>query len=308
MATSRRLQRPPRRCLTGAVLACTVVVATACSSSGARRAGAGSGTAPAGSGPVNVLYAGSLVGLMEGQVKPGFAAATGYTLNGYSAGSNALASQIKGRIHAGDVFISANPSVNDSLEGATNGDWVSWYATYASSPLVLGYNPKSRFAADLKSEPWYDAITEPGFRIGSTDPATAPKGKLAAQALTETASSRQRPQLSDLAADSGIVFPEETLVGRLQAGQLDAGFFYKSEAVAAKIPTVPLAGVTLRADYTVTILNRAPHPRAAAAFVSYLLGPSGQALLTQDGYTLVRPPTVSGSGAPDGVRSVLPGR
>lgn len=303
---------PPRRLLHRflalAVLVCTAAAATACSSSGAGPASTSSGSATHGSGPVNVLYAGSLVGLMEDQVKPGLKSTTGYTLNGYSAGSNALATQIKGKVHAGDVFISANPDVNDTLEGADNGDWVSWYASYASSPLVLGYNPDSRFAADLKTKPWYDVITEPGFRIGSTDPATDPKGKLAAQALTDTASSQHLPALSKLATDTSIVFPEETLVGRLSAGQLDAGFFYNSEAVAAKIPTVPLTGVTLQADYTVTILNHAPHPQAATAFVSYLLGPAGQAMLKQDGYTLVNPPKVSGSGVPAGLRSVLPGQ
>ena len=32
-----------------------------------------------------------------------------------------------------------------TLEGTANGDWVSWYAAFATSPLVLGYYPKSNF-------------------------------------------------------------------------------------------------------------------------------------------------------------------
>jgi len=32
------------------------------------------------------------------------------------------------------------------------------------------------------------------------------------------------------------VLPEETLVGRLQSGQLDAGFFYSTETSDLKIP------------------------------------------------------------------------
>jgi molybdate/tungstate transport system substrate-binding protein len=258
-------------------------------------------------GSVDVLYAGSLVSLMQNQIGPAFKSETGYSVSGISAGSTALATQIKGKVHAADVFISASPDANTSLQGSANGDWVSWYATFASSGLVLGYNPQSKFADDLKSKPWYQVITEPGFRLGTTDPATDPKGKLAAQALTDTASSQHLPALAKITQKQSTVFPEETLIGRLQAGQLDAGFFYRSEAVGAEIRTVPQVGVDLKASYTVTILDRAPHEKAAEAFVSYLLGPNGRAVLEQDGFELVTPPTVTGAGVPSPVSKVLAG-
>ena len=275
----------------------------------AAAAGCGSSpTAPSktsGSGPVDVLYAGSLVGLMQNQVGPGFGKATGYTVNGFAAGSKDLAAEIKGEVHPGDVFISASPKVNASLEGAKNGNWVSWYATYATSALVLGYNPHGRFAAALKSKPWYQVLAEPGIRVGFTDPATDPKGQLAAQALTGAARTGHEPALARLATDKSAMYPEETLVGRLQSGQLDAGFFYTSEAAAARIATVPLAGQDLKASYTITVLNKAPHQAGAQAFVSYLLGSDGLAALRKDGFTLVSPPKVTGSGVPASLRPVL---
>jgi molybdate/tungstate transport system substrate-binding protein len=40
-------------------------------------------------------------------------------------GSVGLANQIKGNLRQGDVFISANPKVNDSLMDAANGHWES---------------------------------------------------------------------------------------------------------------------------------------------------------------------------------------
>lgn len=267
--------------------------------------GTSSTGAPRGSGPLNVLYAGSLVDLMEKQISPAFDASTGYTFSGFAGGSTALAAQIKGKLRQGDVFISASPKVNTSLEGPSNGDWVSWYATFASSPLVLGYNPNSKFAQELKSKPWYQVIGQKGFRLGSTDPATDPKGKLAVEALTNAASAENEPALATLARSTQNVYPEETLVGRLQAGQLDAGFFYASEAVAAHIATVPLTGQHLKATYTVTVLNRAPHPGAAEAFIGFLLGPAGRSTLTKDGFTLTTPPSVHGSGVPTSLRGVL---
>src|SRR5580698_1428003 len=100
---------------------------------------------------VNVLYAGSLVNLMERSVGPAFEKETGLHFQGYAAGSNKIANEIKGKLRRGDVFISASPKVNTSLMGAANGDHVTWYVTFAESPLMIGYNPRSKFAADFKT-------------------------------------------------------------------------------------------------------------------------------------------------------------
>ena len=294
-------------------LLCIPLAAAGCSSSGSSSAasgGAGGTSAAAspsatGSGPVNVLYAGSLVDLMQKRIGPAFQQATGYSVTGFSAGSKDLAAEIKGKVHQGDVFISASPEVNATLEGAANGNWVSWYGTFATSALVIGYNANSKFANDLKTMPWYKAITQPGLKLGFTDPATDPKGVLAVQAMTDTAASQKLPALKALSASKSDIFPEETLVGRLQSGQLDAGFFYTAEAAAANIPTVPLTGEDLKATYTITVLNKAPHEAAAEAFVTYLLGTDGQAALKKDGFTLVSPPTVTGSGMPSWLSGVL---
>ncbi len=258
------------------------------------------------SGPVDVLYAGSLVTMMEQAVGPAFDGVTGYSYSGFSGGSTALASDIKGRTQLADVFISASPAVNASLEGAANGSWVSWYAAFASSPLVIGYNPKSSFASQLTSKPWYEVIGEPGFLLGRTDPATDPKGQLAVKALDQAATAQNLPSLSQLAQSTSGVFPEETLLGRLQAGQLDAGFFYATEAAQAGIPTISLGSIQLQAQYTVTVLNRAPHAKAASSFVQFLLGRQGQAILRHDGLSLVSPPAVSStSNVPASLRSTF---
>ena len=266
--------------------------------------GAGSSAAPTGSGTVNVLYAGSLVALMEKQLGPAYEKATGYKFAGFSAGSTDLAAQIKGKVRKADVFISASPKADAELMGAKNGDWVTWYINFASSPLVLGYNEKSKFAAKIKAGPWYDVITESGFRVGTTDPEADPKGKLAHEALLDAG--KQHPKLLALAKNDKIVFPEETLVADLQSGQLDAGFFYTSEAKTAGIPTVQLTGQKLAAAYTATVVKNAPNQSGAEAFVAYLLGPEGQQFLKKDAFELMTPPTVTGSGVPATVKKVLP--
>jgi len=76
--------------------------------------------------------------------------------------------------------------------GASNGDWVNWYISFAQSPLVIGYSPSSRFAAEFKTKPWYQVLMEPGVRIGRTDPKLDPKGALTLQ-LMQQANLLQEP-------------------------------------------------------------------------------------------------------------------
>jgi molybdate/tungstate transport system substrate-binding protein len=257
---------------------------------------------------VSVLYAGSLVNLMEHDLGPAFARATGNTFLGLGAGSTELVAQIKGKVRQGDVFISASPKANAGLIGATNGNWVSWYITFAKAPLVLGYNPQSRFASQLRSRPWYRLITQAGIRVGRTDPVLDPKGKLTVEALKQAGSTLHLPALTQ-ALSSFPVFPEESLVGRLESGQLDAGFFYINEATERHIPTVPLTGTSKSATYTVTVLARAPHAKAAQAFVAYLLGPSGRATLQRHGLTLVAPRLTGQAAAlPASLRALVSGQ
>ncbi|MGH9129613.1 MAG: substrate-binding domain-containing protein [Acidimicrobiales bacterium] len=266
-------------------------------------------TTPAakGSGPVDVLYAGSLVDTMKNTIGPAFDKATGYTFTGFPGGSTALESDVKGKVRQGDVFVSASPKADKGLEGAANGNWVSWYAEFATTNLVIGYNTKSKFASQLKTKPWYKVVGEPGFKLGFTDPKTDPKGVLAVKALDMAASMFNEPGLKTVASNTKNEFPEADLVGRLQSGQLDAGFFYTVEATAAKLPSVPLTPINLPSPYTVTVLAKAPHPAAADAFVEFLLGSQSSSLLKGLQINIVSPPTVSGTGVPSTLSSVLPG-
>jgi molybdate/tungstate transport system substrate-binding protein len=262
-------------------------------------ASAQTATAGPGAGPVNVLYAGSLVNLMEHGIGPAFGRADGADFRGYAGGSNKLANEIKGKLVPGDVFISANPTVNAVLMGATNGAWVDWYVTFAQSPLVIGYDPSSRFAADLRSKPWYEVLQEPGIRIGRTDPKLDPKGRLTLDLLKKAAAVYKIPGLSKTVLGApenpAQVLPEENLVGRLQSGQIDVGFFYSTETTDLKIPAIMLPPETaLSAHYTATVLNRAPHAAAAERFLSFLLGPDGAALMRAHGLDVVAP-KVSGA-------------
>jgi molybdate/tungstate transport system substrate-binding protein len=242
-------------------------------------------------GRVNVLYAGSLVNIMEHGIGPAFDKTTGNQFLGYAGGSIGLANQIRGKLRNGDVFISANPKLNNPLMGDGSGTCVKWYITFAQSPLVIGYSASSKFAADFKTKPWHQVLTEPGIKIGRTDPKLDPKGSLTLTLMKQAETFYNSPGLVQAVlgatGNPAQVQPEETLVGRLQSGQIDVGFFYSTETTAAKIPALSLPpAITPKAIYTVTVLHHASNPVGADQFVAYLLGSDGRNLIKEDGLTL----------------------
>jgi molybdate/tungstate transport system substrate-binding protein len=291
-----------------AVVAC-LVIASALTGSAVSVARGNRDGRIASKGAVSVLFAGSLLKYMEQSFGPSFERADGYSFRGFGGGSTELASEIRGRVRTGDVFVSASATADKSLEGAANGGWVSWYSTFMASPLELAYNPSSTFGKELRrGVPWYKVLTKSGIRVGRTDPKLDPKGVLTVEAVNNASHKLHNPSLAR-ALSSFEVFPETSLVGRMQSGQLDAGFFYAVEAKNAKLSTVPLTPAYKYAAYTVTILNRAPNPTGAAALVRYLLSSARSYSLKKNGLNPMTP-KLSGrpAAAPPGLRSLLGAR
>ncbi|HEY6331488.1 MAG TPA: extracellular solute-binding protein [Blastocatellia bacterium] len=255
---------------------------------------------------VSVLYAGSLAGVMENGLGPAFTKATGYQYQGEAQGSLGAARLIHDRLRSPDVFISADPAVNETvLMGDGNQNLVTWYATLASSQLVLAYSPSSKFAAKFQSAaagtiPWYEVLQTPGVKFGRGDPRIDPKGYRTLFLFDLAAKHYQLPKLRDLLGDPlnpDQVFPEVVLLARVETGQFDAGIFYKHEVVAHKLPFIILpaeislgdpsfAGLYSQETYTtpsgekvkgapilftITIPSTVQHKEAAEAFVRFML-------------------------------------
>jgi molybdate/tungstate transport system substrate-binding protein len=278
---------------------------------------------------VSVLYAGSLAGVMENGVGPAFTRATGVAYQGEAQGSLGGARMIRDKLRFPDVYISADPSVNEKvLMGGANDNLVNWYMTVAASQLVLGYNPASKYASKFEEVragkiTWYELLETPGVRFGRGDPSIDPKGYRTIFMFDLAGKFYHRPDIPQLLGEPrnpAQVFPEIVLLARLEAGEFDAAIFYKHEAVAHKLPylTLPpeinLGDQTFAASYaqesydtpagehvvgapilfTITIPNTARHGQAALAFTRFVL--SSDALLTQFGFSAV-PHQVGGDAA-----------
>ena len=88
---------------------------------------------------------------------------------------------------------------------------------------MIGYNPSSKFAEDLKTKPWYEVLREPGIKLGRTDAKLDPKGALTVQLLDKAEQVYHQPGLAQAvlgAPDNPEqVRPEETWPGGCNRGR-----------------------------------------------------------------------------------------
>jgi len=290
---------------------------------------------------VSVLYAGSLATAMENGLGAAFSKATGHAYKGEAQGSLGAARMIHDHLRSPDVFISADPKVNETvLMGDKNDHLVSWFVTMAASQLVLAYNPKSQFAEKFQAAaantiPWYEVLQIPGVRFGRGDPTLDPKGYRTLFLFDLAGKHYHKPEIPRLLGDPlnpDQVFPEVVLLARVETGQFDAGIFYKHEVVAHHLPFVTLPpeinlgepkSARLYGDatyklpsgdqvvgapilFTITIPRTVSHPAAAEAFVRFML--SSTKLLEDFGFGTVEH-QLAGDRAriPDQLSSLCPG-
>jgi ABC-type molybdate transport system substrate-binding protein len=280
---------------------------------------------------INVLHAGSLTNLVEFSLAPAFQAACGATVTDQGGPAVGLADAIKDRSLSGDVYMSADAHVNETLIGPQNGDWVRWYLAFARNQEVISYTPSSRYFAELERArlgevPWYEVLTQPGFVLGRTDPNTDPGGYFAlfvaglAERYYGIPGLKRRLLGSDTNPHQLLTPPAFTTTA--SGAVPDATFGYLSSAVdkdlhyVALPPQINLSDPRLARFYSrvsftnksgstfrgapiydsVTVLRRSADARTATDFVRLLLGAQGRRFQQSRGF-LGTPVLVGGDSA-----------
>jgi molybdate/tungstate transport system substrate-binding protein len=278
---------------------------------------AGCGTAAAPQPTINVAYAGSLAYLMDHVLGPGFTGSAHIRYQGRGGGAYGLAQEIRAGTVPADVFVSVGTGPLRVL-----GRRVPWTVTFATVPLVLAYNPKSRFAPALQAiaagrRPFrslFLLLAAPGFRLGRTNPVTDPQGR--AFFLMVRLAERVYGLPADTAArvlggpeNPRQVFSETGILTELQSGNLDAASAFLPEVLERGIPYVPLppavnfgvandapiyrqatavipgVGRVVGAPLTVAAAPlTGPGYRRAVRFLTYLLSPASQRIWRRYGY------------------------
>jgi molybdate/tungstate transport system substrate-binding protein len=310
------------------VMTCTVACA------GGDRAGKGTAADSLGAGDrtIVVYNAGSLASPLRAALDS-FAAREHVTVDQENAGSLETARKLTELGKIPDVVAVADYEVIPLLlipEHAT------WYAKFAHNRMVLAYEERSRGAAEINTDNWWQVVTRPGVQVGRADPSLDPNGYRTLLVWQLAERFYKQPGLGArflTTAPPRNVRPKEAdLVGLLQAGEFDYIWSYESiaqgaglryvtlpaeidlsapaESAAYAVASTRVAGktprdsVTMRGQpivYAFTVPTHAPHPALAARFAAYLASADGRRVLRAAKLDVLDQYEVVGTGAPSGI-------
>jgi len=289
---------------------------------------------------VSVMYAGSLVKIMEQVVAPSFHNQTGYNFIGEGKGSVQISNMIIDGFRRPDVFISADTLPIEKIM-KNNPPLAEWLVKFASAELVIAYNPNSPFAPELERAskgdiPWYKVLEENGFKFRRTDPELDPKGYYTVIAAKLANIYYNDSTIKDkiLGADRNLeqIYPEEVLRSILDTGQIDAIAAYKHEAVSRGLPYISLppkinlgdsdnsnfynqASYNLHSNQTIignpiyfsyTIPSTVRNTDGAIALANYLISIQGRIVLSQVGLNPVKAVVVGDSNVlPPAIKAMI---
>ncbi|MBV9498615.1 MAG: substrate-binding domain-containing protein [Acidobacteriaceae bacterium] len=266
--------------------------------------------------PLQVAYAGSMGSLMDGGVKPAVAKAINADLQGRAQGSTGFANLIVAGSIRPDVFIAVTPGPMGLVLKAGKSQKA---LPIARTEMVIAYSPKSQYASQLAkandpgAKPWWQILETQGLRFGRTDPNTDPQGVNIIFTMQLAGDYYHQPGLAAKILGPVInpqqIFQEAQVMGRLQAGQLDASSAYKTQPAALGVPflelpkeinlgdasleneyrktTVTLNGKTLHPSpliFYAAVLKDAPQPALANRFLTWLQGPEAKAVFSRYHY------------------------
>jgi molybdate/tungstate transport system substrate-binding protein len=207
-------------------------------------------------GTVNVAYAASIQYLNAKIAGPAFTRSEGYAYSGRGGSSGELESEIASGEISPNVFESVGGDNITPLEPK----FTTWYIRYASTQIVVAYNPNSKYASDFKAyangskslSGLFTLMQTPGFKLGRTDPNIDPQGRAFIYMLELAQAHYNLPAdtvskilgTSDFGtANSSQIFAESSLDATLQSGQLDASSAYLNQAIQLHLPYITLPTV-----------------------------------------------------------------
>jgi molybdate/tungstate transport system substrate-binding protein len=306
-----------------AMAACLVpVVAAACGSSGSS-SGSASPSASGAHGTLAVFGAGTLSAPFTAEIAAFRKQNPGVTVHSQFGASGDMVKDVTQLHQPDDVLGVADYSLIPKLMFSGSKPAATWYVGFVSNQITFAYTSHSKGAGQLTSANWYKVLAEPGVHIGRSNPAADPSGYQTLQMLQLADSYYHDPGLSagvlKNSPDSSVAETETSLIGALQSGQIDYLAIYKSTALENHLKYIALpdqvnlsnaamaadyAKVTIHAGslgaltakpiiYGLTIPASAPDAALGQKFISFVLGPQGQAIMRSNGFVVISPALAS---------------
>lgn len=259
--------------LAGTGVASLAVALAACSSSTSSAPPAAAASQVKPTGTLVVFAATSLTDAFNKIADQFEAANPGVTVKFNYNGSSSLATQITQGAPA-DIFASASPTnMKTVTEASLESSTPKIFAANQGEIMVEAGNPsRVKSVSDLAN---------PALKVVTCAP-SVPCGALATQ-IFKNAAVTVKPVSQE--QNVGGVVTKVTL------GEADAGIVYVTDVLANETKTtgVPIpANQNTTTDYPIAEIKGAPNATAAAAFISYVLGPDGQQVMKSFGFL---PPT-----------------
>lgn len=183
-----------------------------------------------GEDPVRILAAGSL----QRTFAEGLRDAVDVPVSVEAHGSVTAARLVAGGQRDPDVVVLADTALFDSILSAP------WHATIATNALVLAHTDRPDPHPVATADRWFEPILDGRVSLGRTDPTLDPLGYRTVFAADLAESLYDRPGLREGLLEASAIFPETSLVSRLEAGAVDAAVVYRNMAVEREYPTVDL--------------------------------------------------------------------
>jgi molybdate/tungstate transport system substrate-binding protein len=301
-----------------AVAACLIVtVAAACSSSSSSSTSAGTSPAASGAhGTLIVFGAGTLATPFGAEIAAFKQANPGVTVHSQFGASGDMVKAVTQLHQPDDVLGVADYSLIPKLMFPAA---ATWYLGFVSNAITFAYASHSKGASGLTAANWYKVLAQPGVHIGRSNPAADPSGYQMLQMLQLADGYYNQPGLSASvlknSPDSSVAETETSLLAALQSGQIDYLAIYTSTAQEEHLKYIALpaqinlsdpamtagyAKVSINAGslgtltakpiiYGLTIPASAPDAALGEKFISFVLGPQGQAIMRSQGFVVISP-------------------
>jgi molybdate transport system substrate-binding protein len=266
---SLRLRRP----LTRALLTGLLAVCAACTS--------GPSVRPSSVATTLTVYAAASLKAVLGQAITAYEAGHGtIAITLATDSSAALATQIQQGAPA-DLFLSADTASPQRLiDGGLAVAPVRPFARNQLVVIVAGGNP-GHVATPLD-------LGRPGLKVVAAGDAV-PISMYAAQLVRNLAAASPSAGGLEAGYDANVVSKEDNVaavVSKIALGEGDAAIVYATDAGPdSKVDIVPIpAAVNVVATYGGVVVQASPNRAAAGAFLDWLAGPDGQAILGKFGF------------------------
>jgi molybdate transport system substrate-binding protein len=233
-----------------------------------------------GGSSLTVFGAASLGGALDAVKTAYEAAVPGAVLTISTDSSAALETQIEQGAPA-DVFLSADTAQPQKLidAGLAAGDAVV-FARNRLTVIVPAADP-GRVASPAD-------LARPGLKIVAAGD-EVPISRYASQLVADLAKEPGYPPGFTAAYAANVVSKEDNVravVAKVELGEGDAAIVYQTDAAASvNVRTIDLpADANVPASYAGVVVTKASRADAAAAFLAWLAGPDGQAILATFGF------------------------